>query len=249
MKLDFGGWAVISRRTFDPKKDYRLAMAIYAVDILDNLARDGKIPGIRKNEAIELLEKISSCITKMRESAMSKHLLLTSNLFRGFNNLLSTFISRLGMNWYKVAKMKDDYVAKLLRFAIFNLRSLGNRLKKYPDDSPIGVVKISYVRILEVKKYPRNPKVKILKVTDMEMIYEVATTLDIKEKEVVLFAHTPPIKVNGFISEGIILTNENGEPIRGNEESIGQIPSEIPRNIENQLYDHVIKPLEEEFLI
>ena len=224
-------------------------MAIYAIDSLDSLARDGKIPGIRKNEALELLEKLSSCITKMRESTMSKHLLLMSNLFRGFNNLLSTFISRLGINWYKIAKMKDDYTAKLLRFSIFNLRSLGNRLKKTPDNSPIGAVKISFVRVLEVKRHPRNSKYKILKVTDMEMIYEVVTDLDVKEKEIVLFAHTPPINVNGFISEGFILKDENGEPIRGSDEDIGQMPDSIPKSAREHLSEYIVKILEEEFII
>jgi len=238
-----------SKSSFNPRKDYRLAMAIYAIDNLDSLTRDGKIPGIRKSEALELLEKLSSCITKMRESTMSKHLLLMSNLFRGFNNLLSTFISRLGVNWYKIAKMKDDYTAKLLRFSIFNLRSLGNRLKKMPDNSPIGAVKISYVRVLEVKKHPRNPKHRLLKVTDMEMIYEVVTDLDIKEKEVILFAHTPPIKVNGLTSEGIILTDDEGNPVKGTDEEIGQTPDNIPESAKKQLSEHLVKLLEEELII
>ncbi|MHA1589255.1 MAG: hypothetical protein ACTSVA_01440 [Candidatus Njordarchaeales archaeon] len=237
------------KRSFDPRSDLRLAMAVYAVDVLDSLARDGKIPGIRKQEAVELLERISSCINKMRESTMSKHMLLISNLFRGFNNLLSTFISRLGINWYRVAKMKDDYTAKLLRFAIFNLRSLGTRLKKYPDGSPLGTVKISFVRVLEAKKHPRDPKYKIAKVTDMEMIYEVITDADIQEKSVVLFAHTPPIRVKGFVSEGVILKDDNGNVITGSDEDIGQSPTELPESVEKQIGDIVIKLLEEEFLI
>ncbi len=239
----------LQRSTFNTKKDYRLAMAIYAIDNLDSLARDGKIPGLKKEEATELLEKLSSCITKMRESSMSKNLLLVSNLFRGFNNILSTFISRLGINWYRIAKMKDDYTAKLLRFSIFNLRSLGNRLKKAPDDSPIGAVKISYVRVLEVKKHPRNPKYKLLKATDMEMIYEVVTDVDVKGKEVILFAHTPPIKIDGLVSEGIILKDDNGEPIKGTDENIGQAPQKLPKNAEKMLSDLIIKILEEEFIL
>lgn len=239
----------MQKPTFNTKKDYRLAMAIYAIDNLDSLARDGKIPGLKKEEATELLEKLSSCITKMRESSMSKNLLLVSNLFRGFNNVLSTFISKLGINWYRIARMKDDYTAKLLRFSIFNLRSLGSRLKKAPDDNPIGAVKISYVRVLEVKKHPKKRKYKILKVTDMEMIYEVITDLDIKEKEVVLFAHTPPIRMNGLVSEGMILTDESGEPIKGTDENIGQTPTKLPPTAEKTLSDLIIKILEEEFII
>ncbi|MHA1617596.1 MAG: hypothetical protein ACTSX9_09870 [Candidatus Njordarchaeales archaeon] len=235
--------------SFNPKNDYRLAMAVYAIDVLDSLARDGKIPGIRKQEAIELLEKISSCVNKMRESTMSKHMLLISNLFRGFNNLLSTFISRLGVNWYRVAKMKDDYTAKLLRFAIFNLRSLGTRLKKFPDNSPVGTVKISYVRVLQVKPHPKDPKYKIAKVTDMEMIYEVVTDADIEEKSVVLFAHTPPLRVKGAVSEGIILKDDEGKVITGSDEDIGQTPTELPENAKKQIEEIVIKLLEEEFLI
>lgn len=234
---------------FNAQTDYRLAMAVYDVDILYKLASDGKIPGIRKNEALELLEKMSSCINKMRESTMSKKQILTSNLFRTFNNLLSTFISRLGINWYRIAKMKDDYTAKLLRFAIFNLRSLGNRLKRYSDDDPAGAVKIVYVRVLEVKKHPRNPKYKIAKVTDMEMIYEAITDLDLEEKSVVLFAHTPPFVVHGLVSEGLILKDENGNPIIGNDENVGQIPSEVPENAKKEIAEKVVKLLEEEFLI
>ena len=62
---------------FNAQTDYRLAMAVYDVDVLYKLASDGKIPGIRKNEALELLEKMSSCINKMRESTMSKKQILT----------------------------------------------------------------------------------------------------------------------------------------------------------------------------
>jgi len=236
-------------KSFNAKSDIRLAMAIYSINILDNLARDGKIPGIRKNEALQLLEKISSCVMKMRESTLSKHMLLMSNLFRGFNNHLSTFISRLGVNWYRIAKAKDPYNAKLLRFAIFNLRSLGNRLKKCSDDDPISAVKVRYVRVLEQKKHPRNKKYNVLKVTDMEMTYEVVTQDNIEEKAVILFAHTFPENIDGVISEGIFLKDENGELIRGTAEDIGQRPINVPESAKKQIEERVIKVLKDEFLI
>ena len=238
-----------AKPTFRAKADVRLAMAVYCLDILDKLASEGQIPGIRKNEAIQLLEKISSCVSKMREWTKPKKFLLVSNYFRGYNNLLSTFISRLGINWFRVAKRKNDYTAKLLRFAIFNLRSLGNRLKKCPDDSLASAVKIRYVRVLEVKPHPRDKNLYIAKVTDMEMIYEVVVDKPIEEKKVVIFAHLPPQKIKGFVSEGIILKDENGEYITADEELIGQRPSEIPKSAEEEIAKVVRKILEEEFLI
>ena len=238
-----------AKPTFKAKADLRLAMAVYCLDILDKLASEGQIPGIRKNEAIQLLEKISSCVSKMREWTKPKKFLLVSNYFRGYNNLLSTFISRLGINWFKVAKRKNDYTAKLLRFAIFNLRSLGSRLKKCPDDNPASAVKIRYVRVLETLKHPRDKNLYIAKVTDMEMIYEIVVDKPIEEKKVVIFAHLPPRKIKGFVSEGIILKDENGEYITADEELIGQRPSEIPKNAIDEIGEIVNTLLEEEFLI
>ncbi|MGQ4892609.1 MAG: hypothetical protein ACP6IP_08990 [Candidatus Njordarchaeia archaeon] len=235
--------------TFRAKADLRLAMAIYCLDILDKLASEGQIPGIRKNEAIQLLEKISSCVSKMREWTKPKKFLLVSNYFRGYNNLLSTFISRLGVNWFRVAKKKNDYTAKLLRFAIFNLRSLGSRLKKCPDDSPASAVKIRYVRVLELRPHPRDKNLHIAKVTDMEMIYEVVVDEPLEEKSVVIFAHLPPKKVKGFVSEGMVLKDEEGNYITADEELIGQRPSEIPKNAEEEIGKIVTTLLEEEFLI
>jgi len=233
---------------FRARQDYRLALAMYCLEVLDKLATEGQIPGIKKDEAIQLLEKITSCVSKMREWTRPKKFLLVSNHFRAYNNLLSTFISRLGINWFRIAKRKNDYNAKLLRFAIFNLRSLGSRLKKCGDGDPAGAVKIVYVRILEIKPHPIDKNLKIAYVTDMEMTYEVVVDGDLKEKTIVAFDHLPPRKVKRFVSEGIIIKDENGNYLTDNEEVLGQRPQEIPENARKEIAS-VVEEIIEDYLL
>ena len=237
-----------ARPLFKARQDYRLALAMYCLEVLDRLATEGQIPGIKKDEAIQLLEKITSCVSKMREWTRPKKFLLVSNHFRAYNNLLSTFISRLGINWFRIAKRKNDYNAKLLRFAIFNLRSLGSRLKKCGDDDPAGAVKIVYVRVLQIKPHPLDQKLRIALVTDMEMTYEVVVDTKLQEKSIVAFAHLPPRKVKGFVSEGIIIKDEEGNYITASEDVLGQRPQEIPENARKEIAS-VIEEIIEDYLL
>ncbi len=206
---------------FDTWTDARILMAIAMLEKLDELTKLGKVPGIRKADAIQILERLTSCLNKIRDSRMPKHELLFSGLFRAYNNLLSSYISAMGTKWFQIAKSKDDYTAKLLRFILLNLRSLGSRLKKTQDGSMLGALSIVYVRILEKKEYPLNRRIKIYKCTDLECIYEVASEYDLEKNDVVAFAHTWPLKVDNFWSEGIFLRNKECEIFKADAELVG----------------------------
>ncbi len=195
-------------RRFDTRTDARILMALVSLENLDELTKSGKVPGIRKSDAIQILERLTSCLNKIRDSRMSKHELLYSGLFRAYNNLLSNYISSMGTKWYQIAKSRDDFNAKFLRFVLLNLRSLGSRLKKTPDGSLLGAFNIVYVRILDKKQYPLNKEIAIYNCTDLECIYEVASKYDLEKNDVVAFVHTWPLKINGFWSEGMFLRNK-----------------------------------------
>jgi len=237
-------------RRFDTRTDARILMALVSLESLDELTKTGKVPGIRKSDAIQILERLTSCLNKIRDSRMSKHELLYSGLFRAYNNLLSNYISSMGTKWYQIAKSKDDYNAKFLRFVLLNLRSLGSRLKKTPDGSLLGAFNIVFVRILDKKDYPRNKELKIYNCTDLECIYEVASDYDIEKNDVVAFAHTWPIKKNGFWSEGIFLRDKEcklfyAEPdLVGSRVSFDELCEEDKKKLEDMIEEKI-----EDFMI
>lgn len=237
------------QRRFDTASDPRIAFAIWSLGKLEELARAGKIPGARKEDVVKLLERLGSVLLKIRTSGYSKPALLSSQLFHSYNSLLSTLISRLGERWFAIAKRKDEKTAKLLRFVLFNLRTLGTRLKKLPDGYFASATKIRFVRVMDVKPHPRDPKLKVYTVTDWEMIYDVVSDLDLKKGDVVLFAHMPPQHIGCVWSEGEFLLDENGEPIRGLPEDVGVTPQEIPESVEKQIGTKIKRLLEEAFLI
>lgn len=239
----------MSRRIFSTKTDPRIAMAVYCLGKLEELARTGKIPGVKKKDTIKLLERLSSVLLKMRESGYSKKALLSSQLFKSYTQMLSNLISRLGVNWYRVAKRKDEYTAKLLRFVIFNIRTLGTRLKKAPDGFFASATKIRFVKIIKKEPHPKNPKYKIYHVTDWEVEYEVISDDELNVGDVVLFAHMPPKNIDGIYSEGVFLKDEKGELIRGTDDDVGSTPVTFPESVEKTVGTELKKLLEDAFLI
>lgn len=235
--------------SFSPKKDYRLALAVWATNQLSDLEKQGSIPGIKKRDGLKILEKIDSCLLNLRESDYSKQQLLQSPVFGGFSDLLSTFMSKLGNNWFRIAKMKDPYKAKLLRFGLFNLRSLGVRLRKAEDNIPASAVRIRCSRILEVKDLPKKEKISAT-ATDMEIRYDaVAEKRDnIKPGAVYLLSHLPPKRIDGFISEGIFLKNDDAL-LKGDPGSVGKRPPNFPEHALETTNNVIKKLLEENFLI
>jgi len=229
----------MSRRKFDTQTDARILMALAMLEKLDELTKMGKVPGIKKDEAIQILERLTSTLNKIRESRMSKHELLFSGLFRAYNNMLSSYISAMGTKWYQIAKTRDNYTAKLLRFVLLNLRSLGSRIKKTEDGALLGALNILFVRILEKTPLRGSKGVYVYKCTDLECVYEVASSYDLERGDVVAFAHTPPIKVDGFWSEGLFLRGKNGDLLKGTSEHVG---SRIPFG---EIYEEDRKKLEE----
>jgi len=196
-------------------------MALVSLENLDELTKSGKVPGIRKADAIQILERLTSCLNKIRDSRMPKNELLYSGLFRAYNNLLSNYISSMGTKWFQIAKSKDDYNAKFLRFVLLNLRSLGSRLKKTADGYLLGAFNIVFVRILDVKEHPLNKDLAIYYCTDLECIYEVVSSYKLSKNDVVAFVHTWPLKIDGFWSEGMFLRNRECEIYRADQEFVG----------------------------
>lgn len=225
-------------------------MAVWATNKLNDLEKKGEIPGIRKREGLKILEKMNSCLLNIRESNFSKQQLLQSPAFGGFSDLLSTFMSKLGRNWFRIAKMKDEYTAKFLRFSIFNLRSLGMRLKKAANGVPANAVRIRFARILGTEDLSSSdPKVYGVKATDMDIKYEITVQdNDVKPGDILLFSHLPPKRVYGWISEGSPL-KKAGELITGKGEDIGKRPPTIPKEALRKTNKRVQDLLEEAFLI
>lgn len=236
--------------SFTPQEDYRLAMAVWAINKLNDLEKKGEIPGIRKREGLKILEKMDSCLLNIRESNFSKQQLLRSSAFGGFSDLLSTFMSKLGRNWFRIAKMKDEFTAKLLRFSIFNLRSLGMRLKKARNEIPANAVRIRFARILDVKDLSSSDsKIHGVNATDMDIKYEITVQdNDVTPGDILLFSHLPPKRVHGWISEGIPLKKDD-DLIKGKGEDIGKRPSNIPKKALRETNKRVRDLLEEAFLI
>lgn len=232
-------------RKFDTETDSRILMAIAMLEKLDELTKMGKVPGIKKDEAVQILERLTSTLNKIRESRMSKHELIFSGLFRAYNQLLSTYVSAMGTKWFQIAKNRDDHTAKLLRFALLNLRSLGSRIKKTEDDSLLSALNILFVRILG-KKPLRGPKgMYLYECTDLESVYEVASSLEINKGDVVAFAHTPPIKIDSFYSEGIFVRGPDGNVLVGAPEQVGgrvefsEIFEEDRKKLEEIVLEHI----------
>lgn len=239
------------RKKFDTETDARILMALSMLEKLDELTKMGKVPGIKKGEAIQILERLTSTLNKIRESRMSKHELLFSGLFRAYNNMLSSYISAMGTKWYQIAKTRDNYTAKLLRFVLLNLRSLGSRIKKTEDGSLLGALNILFVRILDKSPLRGSKENYVYKCTDLECIYEVASDYDVNRGDIVGFAHTPPIKVDNFWSEGVFLRGKDGKVLRGNPEHVGsRIPfSEIYEEDRKKLEDLVLSEIEDYLLL
>lgn len=237
--------------SFSPKKDYRLALAVWATNQLSDLEKKGAIPGIRKREGLKILEKIDSCLLNLRESDFSKQQLLQSPAFGGFSDLFSTFMSKLGNNWFRIAKMKDPHDAKLLRFSLFNLRSLGLKLRKGEDNVPASAVRIRCSRVLEISPLPSSEigKQKV-KATDMEIKYDIVAekNFDISPGDIYIISHLPPKRIEGFVSEGLLLKTD-GELLEGDGGDVGKRPTTIPAEALEETNKVVKNLLEESFLI
>ncbi|MEM1585480.1 MAG: hypothetical protein QXF65_04115, partial [Candidatus Korarchaeota archaeon] len=67
-------------KKFNTETDARILMAIAMLEKLDELTKMGKVPGIKKDEAMQILERLTSTLNKIRESRMSKHELIFSGL-------------------------------------------------------------------------------------------------------------------------------------------------------------------------
>lgn len=236
--------------SFSPKNDYRLALAVWSTNQLSDLEKKGGIPGIRKREGLKILEKIDSCLLNLREADYSKQQLLRSPVFGGFSDLLSTFMSKLGSNWYSIAKMKDPYQAKLLRFGLFNLRSLGIRLRKGEDNTPASAVRIRNSRILDVEELPNSENFVKATATDMEIKYDVVTRKDndIKPGDAYIISHLPPKRMDALVSEGFFL-KKGGKMLEGDEASVGKRPSNLPEEALEETNKVVTDLLKESFLI
>ncbi|MCR8432963.1 MAG: hypothetical protein NDP13_00555 [Crenarchaeota archaeon] len=232
-------------KKFNTETDARILMAIAMLEKLDELTKMGKVPGIKKDEAMQILERLTSTLNKIRESRMSKHELIFSGLFRAYNQLLSTYVSAMGTKWFQIAKNRDDYTAKLLRFALLNLRSLGSRIKKTEDSSLLSAFNILFVRVIDKKPLRWAKEMYVYECTDLESVYEVASSLEISKGEVVAFAHTPPIKVNHFYSEGIFVRGPDGKILVGSSEHVGgrveslEIFEEDRRRLEEIVLDYI----------
>ncbi|MEX0569455.1 MAG: hypothetical protein Q6363_009940 [Candidatus Njordarchaeota archaeon] len=198
----------MGKRKFDTRMDARILMALSVLEQLDNLTKMSKVPGIRKSDAIQILERLTSILNKIRDSRMPKHELLFSGLFRAYNNLLSSYISAMGTKWFQIAKSRDDRNAKLLRFILLNLRSLGSRLKKTEDGILLGAFNVVFVRVLDKKPHPYDKNLSVYYCTDLECIYEVASDYNLDKNDAVAFVHTWPIEVKKFWSEGMFLRNK-----------------------------------------
>ncbi len=238
-------------KKFNTQTDPRILMALASLESLDELTKAGKVPGIRKSEAIQTLERLTSCLNKIRDSRMPKKELLYSGLFRAYNNLLASYMSNMGTKWYQIAKSRDDYNAKFLRFVLLNLKSLGSRLKKTPDGYLLGALNIVFTRILDKRPHPRNKNIKIYNCTDLECIYEVASEYNLDKNDIVAFAHTWPINIDGFWSEGLFLRNKDCEIYRvdnaelvGNRVSFDELcPEDIKRlekMIDEKIADYIL---------
>lgn len=237
----------MGRSKFDTQTDPRILMALSLLEKLDELTKMGRVPGIKKAEAIQILERLISTLNKIRESKMSKNELLFSGLFRAYNTMLSNYISAMGTRWYQIAKSRDDRNAKLLRFILLNLRSLGSRLKKTEDGSLLGAFNIVYVRVLEKKQSRLAKGVYIYKCTDLECIYEVASEYNLEKNDVVGFVNTWPIRVGNFWSEGMFLRGKDCTILKGTPEQVGsRIPfSEICEEDKKKLEEMVLEQIED----
>ncbi|NIU83828.1 MAG: hypothetical protein GWN31_15225 [Candidatus Thorarchaeota archaeon] len=237
-------------RNFSPEKDYRLALAVWATNQLSDLEKKGGIPGVRKREGLKILEKMDSCLLNLRESNFSKQQLLQSPAFAGFSDLLSTFMSKLGNNWFRIAYMKDPYAAKLLRFGLFNLRSLGIRLRKADDEAPASAVRIRCSRILKIEDLKGLDEYFAVSATDMEIKYDLAIkkSYNVKQGDTYVLSHLPPKKIGQLVSEAIFL-RKSDTLLKGTPGNIGKRPSEIPEEALGETNERVIDLLEKNFLL
>lgn len=235
----------MGKRKFDTRTDARILMALALLEQLDSLTKMSKVPGIRKSDATQILERLTSILNKIRDSRMPKHELLFSGLFRAYNNLLSSYISAMGTKWFRIAKSKDDHNAKLLRFILLNLRSLGSRLKKTEDGILLGAFNVVFVKILDKKSHPYDKSLDIYNCTDLECIYEVASNYDLNKNDAVAFVHTWPIESKGFWSEGMFLRNKECElflvssDVVGSRVALGEICGEDRAKLEEMILEKI----------
>ncbi len=188
----------------DTARDFRILIAEDALERIEDIIRHHKLNmSINWGSAQNIVEKLRSCLMRVKYSYLPLRLLLKMEELRSIQNY-SIELSRTILNKNLIQKFNPDpYMVAITRYSLRTLYGLRYRLSLGEDNKPYYAVDIEGVEIVSVHKHPRADR---LYITRAEGIfpYTIITNIErVRKGEVRAAAILPPAIIRGELSEAM----------------------------------------------
>jgi len=222
---------------WDTSKDYRLMVAVKAVDLFRRTLESGGFRGQwKKKAALQAASEIERILQGLTYSYMEPEDLASSPEVTGIREKVEEIVEALGgEDWSRrfleeASREEREKVEENIARVRFSLNTLGNldrRLMLGKISDPVIAVDIIAGEVMSVGGHPSADKLQVCNVNAGGRSIKVVTNdPDVREKDRVAVALLPPQNFMGVTSEGMflgvdgVLRDVEGEP--------GEIPRGIP---------------------
>ena len=191
----------------DTRRDYRLLVAEYAVELLGDIVRGRRIPApLDWGEAESLIREARGLVKKMRFSFMPPRMLAYSGEARRLQEIAKRLVEVLAPGEW-VERLRGDRRARLplaqVKWATRTLYTLPARLALSDDNDPLYAVDIECVRVLSVSRVEGSRGLWVTRAQG-RLAYTIVTNIEgVRKGEVRAAAILPPREFFGYISEAM----------------------------------------------
>jgi len=188
----------------DTSKDYRILVALDAVERLEKITRHHKLNlPLNWNKLNDLVKEAKKIILKIRYCYLPLELLVKDEELDRLKEI-SVELSKTMLNKDLLTKFKPDpFVFAETRYILRILYGLKYRLLLGEENKPWYAIDIEGVEIVSIHKHPNADKLFVTKAEGI-LPYTIVTNIqDIKKGEIRAAAILPPAEIRGVLSEAM----------------------------------------------
>lgn len=219
---------------YDTSKDPRILFIEMIINDALEYFKSRKIPHIRREKIIELMNNIAETIKKIKWSYIAPKEVENQGLL----DSLDEHIKNLRDLIVPIMDKLEDPIRKKIRYVIKIVSTFRDRFVNQTLDIS-NIVPTVYIKIMSIEKHPSAKNLYVSWVSDGSETYQIVTNdATLKPNDVVPLAFLPPKEFMGIISEGMFIGGEKGIK-RTISEKIGEHP-DLDEKEKNKLKAEII---------